>query len=136
MELNDFYNKYAEDMAVIRSNQHVHDERLTKMEKDIEALQKENKAIYEINTNVRLLAESMTTVKQDIAETKENIKEVKSTHIKLGERVDKEISAVREDINDVRSQPEKAKAAWWDKVVWLVAGGFISAALAIIIEKM
>lgn len=136
MELSDFYNKYAEDMAVIRSNQHVHDERLTKMEKDIEALQKENKAIYEINTNVRLLAESMTTVKQDIAETKENIKEVKSTHIKLGERVDKEISAVREDINEVRSQPEKAKAAWWDKVVWLVAGGFISAALAIIIEKM
>ena len=136
MELSDFYNKYAEDMAVIRSNQHVHDERLTKMEKDIEALQKENKAIYEINTNVRLLAESMTTVKQDIAETKENIKEVKITHIKLGERVDKEISAVKEDINEVRSQPEKAKAAWWDKVVWLVAGGFISAALAIIIEKM
>lgn len=136
MELSDFYNKYAEDMAVLRSNQHVHDERLTKMEKDIEALQKENKAIYEINTNVRLLAESMTTVKQDIAETKENIKEVKSTHIKLGEKVDKEISAVKKDINEVRSQPEKAKAAWWDKVVWLVAGGFISAALAIIIEKM
>ena len=136
MELNEFYAKYAEDMAVVRSNQNVCDKRINKMEKSIEELQRENKAIYEINTNVRLLAESMTTVKNDIAETKENIKEVKSTHIKLGEKVDKEISAVKEDINEVKTQPEKAKAAWWDKVLWLVVGGCLSAVVTFLIGKM
>lgn len=136
MEFNDFYTKYTEDMAVIRSNQNVHDKRLSSMEKEISDLKNESKAIYEINTNVRLLAEGMTAVKDDIAESKEDIKSVKSDYSKLNEKFDKEMSTVKDNLNDVRAMPEKAKAAWYDKVVWLVIGGGLSAVLAIIIDKL
>ena len=125
MEINEFYTKYAEDMAAIRSNQNIHEKRINNVEKDIEELQKESKAIYEINTNVRLLAESMTTVKQDIAEQKADTKAVKQ-----------DITKLKEDINDVREEPTKAKAAWWDKVVWLIAGGCISTLVAFLINSL
>ena len=100
MEFNDFYAKYAEDMAVVRSNQNAHDKRINTIEKEIDELKNESKAIYEINTNVRLLAEGMSTVKDDIAESKD----------------------------------ERAKAAWYDKVVWLVVGGGISAVVAFLLK--
>ena len=136
MELNEFYNKYTEDIAVIKSNQNVHDKRITDMEKDITDLKNENKAIYEINTNVRLLAESMKNMQDDVTEFKGDIKNVHADYNKLDEKLDNEMTNIKKDINEVQQQPYKAKADWWDKVVWLIAGGGISAAVALIINNL
>lgn len=136
MEFNDFYTKYSEDIAAIRSTQNIHEKHINDMHKEIDQLKSESKALYEINTNVRLLAENMNTVKTDIGEAKDNIKEVKIAHNKLNEKFDKEISEVKNDINDVKVQPTKAKADWWDKVVWLVVGGGLSAVVALVLEHI
>ena len=42
-----------------------HEQRLNSAEADIKQLQENNKAIYEINTNVRILAEGINSVKSD-----------------------------------------------------------------------
>lgn len=125
MELNEFYTKYVEDMAAVRSNQNAHEKRINNIEKDIEDLQKESKAIYEINTNVRLLAEGMSTVRQDIAEQKADTKTVKA-----------DITKLKEDITDVQNQPARTKAMWWDKVIWLIAGACISTIVAFLISSL
>ena len=136
MEFNEFYSKYTEDIAVIKSNQSMHDRHIADMEKDIQDLKNENKAIYEINTNVRLLAEGMNTVKNDINEFKDDIKNVRAEYTKLDEKVGKEVKDIKKDINDVQHQPEKSKAAWWDKVVWLVVGGTLSAIVALLLNRL
>ena len=136
MEFNDFYTKYSEDMAAMRSTQNIHEKRINDNEKAIELLKNENKAIYEINTNVRLLAEHMNTVKTDIAETKENIKEVKVAYNEMGKKFDTEITEVKDDINEVKTQPVKSKADWWDKVVWLIVGGSLSTLLVFLLDKL
>lgn len=107
----------------------IQDQRLDNMESEMKQLHIENKAIYEINTNVRLLAESMTTVKNDVADFKEDIKDVKRENSRLGERFDSELNVVKADVNEVRNMPNKVKAAWWDKLAWLVVGGVASAIL-------
>lgn len=136
VELNDFYNKYTEEIAIIKSNQNMQDRHIADMEKDIQDLKNENKAIYEINTNVRLLAEGMNTVKNDITEFKDDIKNVRADYTKLDEKVGKEMTDIKKDINDVQNQPDKSKAAWWDKVVWVLVGGTLSALVAILIDKL
>lgn len=114
----------------------LHEQRLENVETEMKQLHIENKAIYEINTNVRLLAENMNSVKNDVADFKEDIKDVKKENLKLGERFDSELSVVKADMNEVRNAPNKVKADWWDKVTWLVSGGVISAIVTAIIAHL
>ena len=114
----------------------VHEQRLDKAEADIKQLLDENKAIYEINTNVRLLAEGIKDVKRDVVDVKEDVKQVKDNHSNLNEKFENELDSLKNDINDVRNLPHKTKAEWWDKVVWLIAGGFLSAIVTAIIATL
>lgn len=113
-------NKEVQDLKVKSS---VHEQRISMMEKDVLELKEESKALYEINTNVRLLAESMSSVKNDVADVKITVKDVKAKNSQLGTRFEEELDGVREELNEVKNQPNKSKAEWWDKVVWLIVGG-------------
>ena len=130
MTINEQLSSDVQDLKVQYGK---HEERIGHIEKDIEQLQVENKAIYEINTNVRLLAEGMSSVKDDVAAVKEDVKKNNAQISKLDEKFDDEQSKLRDEVNDIRSMPDKAKAAWWDKVVWLIVGGAISAVVTAII---
>lgn len=114
----------------------IHEQRLENIETEMKQLHIENKAIYEINTNVRLLAENMNSVKNDVADFKEDIKDVKRENLKLGERFDSELNVVKADVNEVRNMPNKAKADWWDKVIWLIVGGTLSALVTIVVTHL
>lgn len=117
-------NKELQDLKVKSS---VHEQRISMMEKDVVELKEESKALYEINTNVRLLAESMSSVKNDVADVKITVKDVKDKNSQLGTRFEEELDGVREELNEVKNQPNKSKAEWWDKVVWLIVGGGLTA---------
>lgn len=126
-------NKEVQDLKVKSS---VHEQRISMMEKDVLELKEESKALYEINTNVRLLAESMSAVKNDVADVKVTVKDVKAKNSQLGTRFEEELDGVREELNEVKNQPNKSKAEWWDKVVWLIVGGGLSAIITGIIAAI
>lgn len=126
-------NKELQDLKVKSS---VHEQRISMMEKDVLELKEESKALYEINTNVRLLAESMSAVKNDVADVKVTVKDVKAKNSQLGTRFEEELDGVREELNEVKNQPNKSKAEWWDKVVWLIVGGGLSAIITGIIAAI
>lgn len=126
-------NKELQDLKVKAS---VHEQRISMMEKDVLELKEESKALYEINTNVRLLAESMSSVKNDVADVKATVKDVKARNTQLGTKFEEELDGVREELNEVRNQPNKSKAEWWDKVVWLIVGGGLTAVVTGIISSI
>ena len=126
-------NKEVQDLKVKSS---VHEQRISMMEKDVLELKEESKALYEINTNVRLLAESMSSVKNDVADVKITVKDVKARNSQLGTRFEEELDGVREELNEVKNQPNKSKAEWWDKVVWLIVGGGLTAIVTGIITAI
>ena len=113
-----------------------HDLRLDNAEAAIKELQSESKAIYEINTNVRLLAENMNAVKEDVADVKEDVKEVKSNNTQTQQTLDTELDNIKAEISDVRNQPIKQKANVYDKIVWLIVGGAATYIASQIFEKI
>lgn len=122
-----------EDVQKLKVQDGIHEERLSRAEKEIEQLHIENKAIYEINTNVRMLAESMSSVKQDVQDVKDDVKQNNEKISKLDEKFDSEQQKIKDEVNDLKTVPDRAKAAWWDKIVWLVVGGIVSAVVTGII---
>lgn len=133
MATNDQLNVEVQNLKIQSG---IHEQRLENIETEMKQLHIENKAIYEINTNVRLLAENMNSVKNDVADFKEDIKDVKRENLKLGERFDSELNVVKADVNEVRNMPNKAKADWWDKVIWLIVGGTLSALVTIVVTHL
>ena len=113
-----------------------HEQRLSIAESEISKLKEENKAIYEINTNVRILAENMTSVKSDMKDVKEDVKGVKSNQTTHNQKINDEIVSLKQEINTVKNQPQQTKAEWWDKIIWIVVGGGVTAVVAAVIEHI
>jgi len=124
------------DVQDLRIQSGIHEQRLDVVESSIKKLETENKAIYEINTNVKLLAEGMMTVKQDLTDVKEDIQDVKSNHSQLGNKFETELDSVKTEINEVKNIPNNTKAAWWDKVIWLIVGGCLTALVTAVISNI
>ena len=124
------------DVQALKLQCEVHEQRLNRTEKEIEQLHAENKAIYEINTNVKILAEGMSIVKKDVLDVKEDVKQNNAKISKLGEKFDNEEGKIWDEVSSIKQQPYKAKAAWWDKVVWLVVGGIVSAVVTAVIAAL
>lgn len=124
------------DLQATRVTVGIHEEKITNLENAVDKLNQENHAIYELNTNVRILAENMSTVKNDVAEVKDDIKSVKSDYTTLGDKVDTEIAKVQHNVEEAKNMPTKSKAEWWDKVLWLVVGGGLTAIVSGVIDKI
>ena len=99
-----------------KSNTHQIDE----IKEDIKEMKLENKALYELTTSVKLIAQDMSSIKQDIAE-------VKCGQEKLSDKMDSEISKVKDEqekikdnISEVKLCPTTEKANTFDKIKWIV----------------
>ena len=95
-----------------RSKSNTH--QIEEMKIDIKDIKTENKALYELATSVKLIAQDMGSIKQDIAE-------VKNGQVDLAIKMDTEISKVKEDqckIKDdilvVKNIENNTKAKKWD----------------------
>ena len=128
--------RIASDVQDLKVQFGVHEERLNRAEKEIEKLHAENKAIYEISTNVKILAEGMSSVKQDITDVKDDVKRSNEKISKLDEKFDNEQEKVNNEITTLKQLPDKTKAIWWDKIVWLVVGGIVSAGVTALIAAL
>ena len=92
--LEDLAVKYAEMEARGKSNTH-----------RLDALEKNQKALNELTTSVKVLATEQSTMKTDIGEIKTGLK-------------------------TLTDKPGKRWEAIVDKVIWLIAGALITFALA------
>lgn len=98
---------------------------IEEMKEDIKDLRAENKAIYDLVTTTKLIAQDMGSIKKDVAD-------VKKGQSDLSDKVDAEISKVKEKITQVENKDDielgKSVKKNANKIVfeiskWIVVGG-------------
>ena len=77
-----------------KSNSH----QIEEIKEDVKEIKAENKAIYELTTSVKLIAQDMGSIKADLAEVKQGQKEL------------------TQDVSEVKSRPAQKTADTVDKV--------------------
>ncbi len=99
--------KIAEIDARCSSNTH----QIEELKNDISDIRSEQKAIYDINTNIQLITQTMGIMNCDIKEVKQDI------------------SGVKEKVNILENKPAcetyKKFDAIKDKILWVFIGGIV-----------
>ena len=103
MDEIEIVEKLTETCERSKSNTHQIDE----IKNDIKEVKQDQKAIYELTSSVKIIANNLETIKTDISE-------VKQGQSCLADKMDKEISNVKNDLSEVKNAPEKSKAKKWD----------------------
>ena len=110
--------KIAELDARCKSNTHQIDE----LKNDISDIKSEQKAIYDINTNIQLMTQTMGLMKTDITEVK------------------KDMGGVKEKVNILENKPAhdtyKKFDVIKDKLAWIFIGGVTVYLLTQILPNM
>lgn len=115
----------VKELQEVKSRALSNTHRLDKLECTVEGLREESKAIYELGSSVRIMADSLTGMKDDL-------KEVKSSQVGLIEK----IGCIKQDVADARNQPIKSKSEWFDKILWVIVGGAVAYLLNQFIQSM
>lgn len=115
-----------------KSNTH----QIEEIKEDIKEMKLENKALYELTTSVKLIAQDMSSIKQDITE-------VKCGQEKLSVKMDSEISKVKDEqekikynISEVKFCPTTEKAKTFEKIKWIVISVITTAITTGIISNL
>ena len=124
--------KKANNVMTVSINSH--DTRLTLLETAVKEQQAKSDAIQEMNINVRLLAENMSAMKTDMSDVKQDIKNVNIKTDQTREHLDEKLSNMKIEIDNVRNEPSKQKANSFDKIVWIIVGGGVTAIVTHIIS--
>lgn len=114
MDNNDIIKELTEVSALAHHNEI----QLKEVKDDIVEIQKENRALYDIVTSVKIIAQDMTYIKKDIETVKTNQTDL------------------RDQISDLRSSPNKAKAQWWDKAIGAIVGAVGMAVLGYVLNNL
>lgn len=126
------------DIQEIKVTSGIQGQRLDTLEHEMEQMHIENKAIYEIGSSVKILAEGMTAIKEDVKDVKEDVRsgleDVRNGQSNLSSKLDSEVDHMKHDIDEIRTQPIKRKSDWLDKVVWTVIGGGLAFAVSAILD--
>lgn len=97
---------------------HHNELQIAEVKDELAEIKKDNKALYDIVTSVKIIAQDMTYIKKDIETVKTNQTDL------------------REQISDLRSSPNKAKAQWWDKAIGAVCGAIGMAILGYVLSNI
>lgn len=112
----EFSEGYARDIIEIKERSKSNSHRLDEVENAITDIKRENQAIHDIATSVKLMA-------QDVGYIKSDISTVKATQKDLGEKV-----------SNLQSQPNKVKAQWVDKAVAGLVGAISVGVLSYLLQ--
>ena len=103
---------------------------------EIREIRKQNEAIYEIVSSVKVIAQDMQNIKQDISDVKDGQK-------RLGEKMDDEIGAVKGEQADLREKvhavENRGATDLWNgikKVKWTVIGAVSTAFVCYIVYSL
>lgn len=128
------------DIQDIKVTSGIHGQRLDTLEHEMEQMHIENKAIYEIGSSVKILAEGMTAIKEDVKDVKEDVRsgleDVRNGQSNLSSKLDSEVDQMKQDIDEIRTQPMKRRSDWMDKVIWAIVGGGIAFAVSTILNYL
>lgn len=101
---NEEIKRLAEVEQRSKSNTHAIEE----LKESIKEVRSEQKAIYEINANIKLMAQSVASVKEDVSDMKEDISNT-------NKEVKDDIGKVKERISAIESKPDKDTASTYRK---------------------
>lgn len=94
------------------------EQEIERMQSDIAEIKRENQAIHDIATSVKLIAQDVSYIKGDIGA-------VKKTQTDL-----------RTELSEVKNNSTKTKALWYDKAVGAVLGFIGAGILAFILSEI
>ncbi len=100
MDTSDIIKELAETTILSKKNE----EQINELHNEVSEIKRENKAIHDIATSVKLIAQDMSYVKEDMAEVKNSQ------------------SQIRNELSEVKNSPIKSKAAWVDKAIGAALG--------------
>ncbi len=104
------------ELMEINARSKKNEENINGLHIEIEEIKKENQAIHDIATSVKLIAQDMSYVKDDVAEVKNSQ------------------SQIRNELSEVKNKPIKSKAQWVDKAVGAITGAIGMGILAYILS--
>lgn len=114
MEDNEIIKEITETKALAESNK----TNIAEMKDKIEKMEKEQKAIHEIATSVKLIA-------QDMKNIRDNVTDLKTSQ-----------SQMRDEMNDIKNSSIERKAAWMDKIVGAIVGAVGAGVLAYLLTQI
>ncbi len=93
---------------------------IAELKEELKEVQNEQKAIYEINANIKLMAQSVASVKEDVSDMKEDISNT-------NKEVKDDIGKVKERISNIENKPDKDVAnafrKYRDTIIALIVTG-------------
>lgn len=108
MDNYDIIKELSDTTALAKRNE----TQIAELHNDVAEIKKENQAIHDIATSVKLIAQDMSYVKDDVAE-------VKSSQ-----------SQIRNELSEVKNAPVKSKASAFDSawkfIVTAIATGLVA----------
>ena len=114
MDNYDIIKELSDTTALAKRNE----TQIAELHNDVAEIKKENQAIHDIATSVKLIAQDMTYIKSDIATVKE-------TQADLTEQV-----------SNLKEEPARTKAQWVDKAIGAVCGVVGMAILAYVLNNL
>lgn len=116
-----------------KSNTH----QIEEIKEDIKEIKSDQKAIYEISTSVKLIAQSMTSMKEDIAEVKQGQCDLAN---KVDERI-LEVNVGQKKLEDhIQLVDDKTKVDWAKNktanLIWLASGAGIMTIVGVVLSLL
>ena len=95
----EFNEGYARDIIEIGERSKSNSHRLDEVESAISDIKRENQAIHDIATSVKLIAQDVNYIKSDVSTVKASQ------------------SDLRKELTEVKAKPQVVKAQWVDKAI-------------------
>ncbi len=113
---NEEIKRLAEVEQRSKSNTHAIEE----LKEEIKEVQNEQKALYEINANIKLMAQSVASVKEDVSDMKDDISNT-------NKEVKDDIRKVKERVTNIENKPDRDDATvfrkYRDSIIALIVTG-------------
>jgi len=114
MDNSEFIKELSETAALAKNNE----EQIRGLHNDITEIKKENQAIHDIATSVKLMAQDMSYVKEDVAEVKSSQSQIKS------------------ELAEVKNAPIKTKAGLVDNISKLILTAAVTGIIAFVLGQI
>ena len=102
-----------------------HDEQIKQHDKEIEDLKDTTKVLYEMNTNIKILAMQGTT----------QTEKIDSIESKVG-KLDNKVEKMDITIEEIKCNPDKVDAKKWREIVKYIVIFFVGSALTLVAKQI
>ena len=114
----EFKDEHLEKLCKTAQKSEDNERRIEQVEEDVRNLTEKNCALYEMAASVKVLSEGVVSIKKDVGEIK------------------KEQGEMKTEIQDIKNNPMRTKALWFDTIGKLIITAVVSGVAAFILGQI